>query len=85
MGIVTHMMYSELSNNNNNNDEPEKKTKKGRHHRGKTSRLCNCKLLSFLIMKVPLIPIRKTVFFFIFTVGPVSCVIAISCSCMSLF
>jgi hypothetical protein len=49
MGIVTHMMYTELSNNNNNNDEPEKKKKKKRRHRrGKTSGFCNCKLLIVL-------------------------------------
>lgn len=62
MGMLTHMTYTELLNNNNN-DEPEKKKKKGHYHRGKTSRLRNCKLLSFPIMKLPVIPMRKTFFF----------------------
>jgi hypothetical protein len=65
MGIITHMMYTELSNINNNGEPEKKKKKNGRHRRSKTSRLCNCKLLSFPIMNTLVIPIRKTVPFFL--------------------
>lgn len=82
MGIVTHMMYTELSNNNNNNDEPEeKRKKKRRRRRGKTSRPCNCKLLSFPIMKIPVIPTRKTAF----VSPPFCCRIRFVCNCPQLF